>query len=499
MASSDRDLCERSESPETQVEGSRAQGHRILLIDDSPDIHEDIRKVLNGSGAGTSLSELEAELFSLERPPPALPAFDIESAMQGREGFELARTAAGEGNPFSLAFVDMRMPPGWDGLETVSHIWDVDPDIEIVICTAYSDHTWEEILTTLKRPDQLLILKKPFDMMEVRQLARALTVKWTLRQEVRDRLNDLEALVAERTLDLERVNAALTQEMEDRAQMEVELRHAQKLEAVGRLAAGIAHEINTPIQYVGDSLFYLRETFQDLERLLALYRETLQGMSQERGLDGLPAPIAEAERRAGIDCPQGDVPEAFDDTEDGIRRVAGIVSAMKEFAHPGRTDMSALDINRAVHNALTVARNEYKHLARVVMELGDLPTVTCYAGDVNQALLNVIVNAAHAIADAVGDSGELGVITVCTSADDGKVQIRVSDTGPGIPETIQHQVFDPFFTTKEVGRGTGQGLAIARSCIVDKHGGALTFESEPGRGATFSITLPCEPAQAKAS
>ena len=271
----------------------------------------------------------------------------------------------------------------------------------------------------------------------------------------------------------------------DHEQMEIELRMAQKLEAVGQLAAGIAHEINTPIQFVGDSVQFLKDSFEDLRRLLDLYREALAGPAAG---PELRARLAQAEDEADLAYLLERVPAACERTLDGVERVASIVRAMKEFAHPEREQAPA-DLNRALETTLTVARNEYKYVARVETDFGPLPAVVCNTSDLNQVFLNLIVNAAHAIEDADRPEGELGLISIRTRHEGPNVVITISDTGNGIPEAIKTRIFDPFFTTKAVGRGSGQGLAIARA-VVDKHRGTLEFETEAGAGTTFVIRLP---------
>jgi two-component system, NtrC family, sensor kinase len=200
--------------------------------------------------------------------------------------------------------------------------------------------------------------------------------------------------------------------------------------------------------------------------------------------------VSEMEERTDADYLEQEILRAIGETLDGIDRVATIVSAMKRFAHPDTGEKTLVDLNEAIRTTLTVARNEIKYVADVELELGDLPHVPCFPGDFNQVLLNLLVNSAHAIGDVVGTSGGRGRITIRTARADGAVFLSIGDTGGGIPDAIRSRVFDPFFTTKEVGKGTGQGLAIARSIVVDKHGGELTFMTEMGRGTTFTIRLP---------
>ena len=272
----------------------------------------------------------------------------------------------------------------------------------------------------------------------------------------------------------------------DRERMELELGVAQKLEAVGQLAAGIAHEINTPIQFVGDSVHFLRDAFEDLQRLVADYRDAWTGSMAEA--EALRARLDEAEERADLAYLQERVPAAFERTLDGVERVASIVRAMKEFAHP-QTEQAPADLNQALTTTLTVARNEYKYVAEVATEFGELPPVVCNLSDLNQVFLNLIVNAAHAIEDTSRATGELGSIRIRTALEGDTALVSITDSGCGIPADISTRIFDPFFTTKTVGRGSGQGLALART-IVDRHGGTLAFDSKVGVGTTFTIRLP---------
>jgi two-component system NtrC family sensor kinase len=288
-------------------------------------------------------------------------------------------------------------------------------------------------------------------------------------------------------------NRTLAQEMAARAKVEIELRQAQKLEAVGRLAAGLAHEINTPVQFVSDSASFVDRAMQELVRLIERYR-----IVQRSVLEGSPSRAAalaaqEAEAAAGLDRLLENVPSAIECSLDGVDRIAAIVRSMMEFAHPQQGEKTAVDLNRAITNTLAIASNEYRHLADVETVLGELPPVTCHGGDIKHVILNVVVNAAHAIADVVGQSGQRGCIRLRTWQEGDSVTISISDTGPGIPGDIRGRIFDPFFTTKPVGRGTGQGLAIARAVVVERHGGTLTFDTEVGKGTTFYVRLPVQP------
>jgi PAS domain S-box-containing protein len=281
----------------------------------------------------------------------------------------------------------------------------------------------------------------------------------------------------------------LIAEMRERERMATELRLAQKLESVGRLAAGIAHEINTPIQYVGDSLSFLQSAAADLQNLRDEYRRAIKRLAAREPAEDVLSPVESLEAAIDLEFMATEIPKAFQRTLEGVERVAAIVRAMKEFAHPHGTDHSCADLNRAIETTLAVARNEYKYCAQVETRFGAMPEVRCNVGELNQVFLNLIVNAAHAV-DESGKDACTGRITVVTSASTDTVSIAIGDNGCGIASENLEKIFDPFFTTKPVGRGTGQGLAIARSIVVEKHGGRIDVESTVGKGTTFTVHLP---------
>ncbi len=278
----------------------------------------------------------------------------------------------------------------------------------------------------------------------------------------------------------------------EQRRLENDLAQAQKLESVGRLAAGVAHEINTPVQFVSDSVLFVREAMDDLSGIVDKYRD-LRAATKDDPDEAVAAAAKaaeEAEDDADLDYILENAPVALDRARDGLGRVAAIVRSMKEFAHPDRKEMVHADLNQAIASTLVIASNEYKYVAEVETSFGEIPPVNCYAGEVNQVVLNLIVNAAHAIADVVKGTPAKGRIRVSTRLLDGQVEIAIADSGKGIPVEVRSRIFDPFFTTKEVGKGTGQGLAIARTVVVDKHKGTLHFETELGQGTTFFIRLP---------
>jgi signal transduction histidine kinase len=270
----------------------------------------------------------------------------------------------------------------------------------------------------------------------------------------------------------------------EREQLEGELRVAQRLEAVGQLAAGIAHEINTPMQFVGDSVGFLRTSFEDLQQLGDEYKAACGDG------DAATERIRLAEEAADLEYLQERVPAAFDRAIEGIGRVTAIVSAMKDFGRPLQTERAPADLNAALRSTLAVAQNEYKYAADIDAKFGELPLVTCNVSEINQVFLNLIVNAAHAISDTASpDAPARGTIRIRTMSEDDTAVITVEDTGPGVPDEIRERIFDAFFTTKAVGRGTGQGLTISSS-IAERHGGSLTLGGVSPHGAMFTIRLP---------
>lgn len=279
---------------------------------------------------------------------------------------------------------------------------------------------------------------------------------------------------------------------EERDRMEIQLRQAQKLEAIGQLAAGIAHEINTPMQYVGDNTRFVQEAFRDLSPLLQQVLRWLEAPGMAATGEPLVEDLRQRAREVDLGYLLEEVPTAIEQTLHGIERVTRIVRAMKEFSHPGTAEKTPTDLNHAIETTVTVSRNEWKYVAEMELDLDPhLPLVPCLPGDFNQAILNLIVNAAQAIAERLGTHPPVkGMIRIQTRRQGGWAEIRITDTGCGIPEHIRDRIFEPFFTTKPVGRGSGQGLPIVRNVIVQKHGGSIEFESEVGRGTTFLLRLP---------
>ena len=271
---------------------------------------------------------------------------------------------------------------------------------------------------------------------------------------------------------------------QERVELETQLHQAQKMESVGRLASGIAHEINTPIQFVNVNLSFMKKAVNQVNALLALYQAAVKDLDE-----GTRKRLAQAEEDADLAYLLEEVPKVLQDSVEGVQRVAKIVRAMKEFTHPGGVERAMLDVNRLAGSAATITRNEWKYVADLQLVLGEnVPPVAGFAAELNQVFMNLIVNAAHAIAQR--KDGGMGTITVVTERLGDEVEVRVEDTGMGIPPEHQSKIFEPFFTTKDVGQGTGQGLTICYQTVVHMHGGRIWFETRPGVGTTFRVRLP---------
>ncbi|WP_339731988.1 ATP-binding protein [uncultured Gimesia sp.] len=471
--------------------------YKILVIDDNAAIHNDFRKIFSKNEELSELDDLASVLFDDAKPSQNdTILYELDSAYQGEEGYEKVLKAQKEKNPYTLAFVDMRMPPGWDGLQTIEKIWEADPDLHIIICTAYADYSWKEIFERLGQSDRLLILKKPFDNAELCQMAAAMCEKRRLFGQVQLRMEEMEEVILDRTKELQLVvqekdrdACELKQTLQELRQAQATLLHVDKLASVGQLAAGIAHEINTPVQFVGDNIRACSEMFEDAMEILAAYQILIADLEKEGLYLEQIESIHDTESKFDLDYIKEEVPLASSQSLDGVERVRTIVKAMKDFSHGGGVldQPIAFDLNTAIESTLTVARNEIKYVSNVETDFGNIPTLRGYPNELNQVFLNLFVNAAHAI--EAKQVQELGTVKVQTAVEGKYVVISISDTGCGMPEEVKKKIFDPFFTTKEVGKGTGQGLAITHNIVVEKHGGRIEVDSIEGEGTTFRIYL----------
>jgi signal transduction histidine kinase len=439
------------------------QNHRILVIDDNQAIHEDFQKILgSGSSRPDELAGAESLLFGEHPAQRNFKEFDMDFAFQGRDGLALVEKGVQENHPYALAFVDVRMPPGWDGVETALKIWEADPHIQIVICSAYSDYSWDEMTAKLGVSDRLVILKKPFDNIEVIQLAHALAEKWSLGQQARLKMEQLEAMVAARTHDLQVANEHLKTEIAERARAEETLRQAQKMEALGQLAGGVAHDFNNLLTVI----------------------------------------------RGYSDCLMADVgfsPDALISLKEirhAAERAAKLTAQLLTFSRKGPVQREILDLNQTLTRSGNLLKRLLGENIAVEIRQGSGPMLI-YADPVmmDQIIWNLAVNAR----DAMPEGGSVKMRT-----DDLEIRethvgkhskarpgrffcLSVSDTGCGIEPDVLPRLFEPFFTTKAPGKGTGMGLATVYG-IVEQHEGWIEVESEPGQGTCFKIFLPAKTA-----
>lgn len=278
----------------------------------------------------------------------------------------------------------------------------------------------------------------------------------------------------------------------DRKNLESQLLHAQKLESIGQLAAGIAHEINTPAQYVSDNLRFIQDEFTDIANILKLFQSLLSTNGPERSWHERQDEMSKALQAVEYDYLIDEIPNALGQSVEGIGRIAHIVKAMKDFSHPGSGEKESADLNQAIESTATICSNRWKYICSLELDLDpELPIVPCLLSEFNQVILNIIVNATDAIETRFKGTNEMGHVRISTRQSNDNAVIEITDNGGGIPRAIRHRIFDPFFTTKEVGMGTGQGLAISRDIIVQKHGGMIECEVDDGHSTTFRILLPC--------
>lgn len=286
----------------------------------------------------------------------------------------------------------------------------------------------------------------------------------------------------------------LLEDITERRRAERELNRTQMLQAIGKLAAGVAHEINTPIQFVGDNIHFLSNSFEQLNSVMKAYAHLKEQAAQHTELKGIIDEINRLEQEADIDFLNREIPAALEQSREGIDRVSAMVSAMRDFSHLDERRKVLADINKALKSTVVILRNELKYVADVEMDFDPaIPKLMCHLDDLNQVFLNLLINAGHAVDEVIDTSkNERGLITIKTSLENDNIIIKISDSGPGIDTAVGDKIFEQFFTTKEPGKGTGQGLYIAQSIIKNKHAGSIDFESEPGKGTVFIVSLPID-------
>ena len=423
----------------------RAQARERQAIDRVARLLTETSEALSSAVDLPSLVKVLAELLPrFEIPRAQLCLFDGDERPPRRARRILALDVEG------------RSPPGGETFE----LWQVLPET-----TADREHRWSTVI------EPLFLATHQFGFLQLEVGPRGGIIYESLREQVSAAVNTVRLL------------EQVVRETESRVQ-------GQKLEAIGTLAAGIAHELNTPIQFVGDSVAFLKEAVAAYQRAVEASRELLLRERASGAGDSVEEQFRAIEEAEDLPFLAVEAPKACERSEEGVRRMAGIVSAMKEFARADARAQALADVNRAILNTLQVSRSEYKDWAEIVLELEELPQIRCYIGELNQVFLNLIVNAAHAIEDVVRRTGQRGVITVSSKRVGEDIVVEIGDTGGGIPAEIQDKVFEPFFTTKPIGRGSGQGLAISRAAIVGKHGGTLSFQTQPGAGTVFRVRLP---------
>ena len=459
---------------------SGLSNRRILLIDDMPSIHDDFRKILTPPQARSAeLDEMEAALFG-EQARPERPTFELDSAYGGEEGVDKLNRALQEQRPYALAFVDMRMPDGWDGAKTIEHLWQQDPQLQVVVCTAYSDYSWDDLLDRLHAHDRLLILKKPFDNIEVQQMANTLLTKWEMTERASLQMHHLEHLVAQRTAQFKQASEALQREIDERKQLEGQLVQSEKLASLGQLAAGVAHEINNPIGFISSNLGTLDGYFEQLLTMLDAYHNAEQALAGSQ----TALQLAHLREQIELEYLREDVPLLIKESKEGISRVGQIVRDLKDFSRiDNNQQWQWANLQQGIESTLNIVASELKYKADVVKDYQALPEIECLPSQINQVIMNLVVNAAQAMGP------ERGTITLSTGTQGDTAWIEVADTGSGIAPDALPKIFDPFFTTKPVGQGTGLGLSLSYG-IVKKHGGNISVSSKLGAGTTFRVQLP---------
>ncbi len=560
------------------------QNNRILIVDDNPSIHEDIRKILNGpERPSEALGSAKALLFGDEVPESDETQFEIESAHQGKEGLEMVQRAIEAGRPYALAFVDVRMPPGWDGVETISHIWKTYPALQVVICTAYSDYSWAEMIRQIGKSDSLVILKKPFDNIEVLQLAHALTEKWRLGQKVKNRLNDLDLAVSQRTTELESANQKLKQEISERMQVERALRLSEERFSMAFKASPIPLAIQllrqekfvdanqgfqqltgySVTELVGRTPMEL-EIWSDADENRAMFEKLRQHLSvrnlprrlrakngQTREillsvelfeLDGEPllliiaqditeqmaleSQLRQAQKMEAVGQLAAGVAHDFNNILTVIQghstlllagrspdsserkplqtivaaaeRAGKLVRQLLTFSRKQFVKMSPMDIANTLNAIAEMLPRVLPENITVTINAGsDLPQINADAGMMEQMLMNLAVNAR----DAMPSGGRVLITAALQEISPeraGKNQdarpgqflcLSVADNGCGMPPEVLAHIFEPFFTTKPIGKGTGLGLATVYG-IAKQHEGWAEVESQTGQGSTFRIFIP---------
>ncbi|WP_320044266.1 ATP-binding protein [uncultured Desulfobacter sp.] len=485
------------------------ENKRILVIDDDETIRETYQSILLPEDEPDSLSMGRAlfdmpmdddDTFSDSLHPAAassdghnIPltghfdsknpdAYELALADRGIQGIELVENALHEKNPFSVAFIDMKMP-GLNGAETAGKIWTLDPRIKIVIVTAYSEYSPEDIIAVTGR-DDLFYLRKPFNHEEILQFARALTHTWGLEQKKIALQSELE----QSNRALAEANRGLENKVRAQASMIVQ---ADKMASIGLLAAGVAHEINNPLAYVRSNLDTSKKYFTRIVSLIKKYEalESYLASSTDQTTAQLLDDLTDEKKEKDLDFIVEDLDDLITESLHGVNRIREIVQDLRTFSRVDDAKQNDLYLNEALDNTLKILKTQIKQDTMVIKSFGDIPPIQCYPQKISQVLMNVLINAIQAIEGSGTIELSTRFVRTGRRVEDRFVEIVVSDTGCGIPQENIKKLFDPFFTTKPVGTGTGLGLSIVYE-IITFHGGSIDVTSELGHGSRFRILLP---------
>ncbi len=451
----------------------QASNNRILIVDSDPEIRKLYQEILGPSAAGPlsppGLSSSDESNGDFPQP------YALTFTERGEDGVEEVVRAIEGGIPFAVAFVDMQLP-GMDGAGAARLIWTLDPNVKIVVVTAFDELTPCGMIQ-VDGAEEIFYLRKPFHAEEIKQFARALTSQWNLERE-------RESLATQ----LEKMNQSLRGKVEEQATLLIQ---SEKMSSIGMLAAGVAHEINNPISFIKSNLATLLEYSREIGEIYKLYQEVkgLHSAGNAEPLSALLEKITRIEEKQKIHLILQDMIDLVEESLEGTNRVRKIVSDLKTFSRIDQAEQQSINLNDALDTALNILWNEIKTKAKIVREYGNLPQVSCFPQKISQVFMNILINSVHAI------QGK-GTIQIATryepagqDGSEGEVQVIISDTGQGIRKENLPNIFDPFFTTKPVGQGTGLGLSISYD-IIQAHGGKIEVASEEGVGTTFCITLP---------
>lgn len=460
------------------------ENKRIIIIDDDPgviDTYLDIFSAKSGNSViskGNSLFNQNKDMETIGEPTP----YEITTAENGEQGIEKIKEAVSQNKPFAVAFVDMKMP-GINGAETAKKIWELDPLVKIVIITAFSEYTPEDIVRQTKRED-IFYLRKPFNHEEVMQFARALTNEWNLEKKsifLKSRLNQ-----ANKKLQV--INKNLKGKVQKQASRIVQ---SEKMASVGLLAAGVAHEINNPITFINSNLTLLRKNTEKIALLYEKYQniESFIANSCDTKENPVLQEIIDFKKDNDFDFIIEDLEDLLGESINGIDRIKTIVHDLKNFSRINQAEEKQIDINDAIETTLKILKNEISENITIEKNYGDIPDLKCQPRKINQVLMNIILNAIQAIEE----QGKVKISTILTKNSDNKgkkyIEISISDSGVGIPKENLTKLFEPFFTTKPVGTGTGLGLSVVYE-IVKLHKGNIEVKSREGKGTMFIIQLP---------